>query len=98
MKNLLLQLGPSGEFTWRKSENESLDLEISDSISVQLQSPTVITYRLEGDELNLEFSKPYPIGKFKRIAKHVPYLTVHALEKVIIGLDWSPDGYVKVAS
>lgn len=94
--DMLSLLGDSGTFTLETSP-KTVDLKITDSVSVEIQVPLTIEYKFEGQKLFLTFEKPYPIGSFRKLSKFVDAVTL-TLDKIEISLQWSPDGFVVINS
>lgn len=93
LRYFLKALGPSGSITL-STLPKKVDLEISETVGLEVSLPLTIDFQITDNEIFIEFDKN-PKGKYRLFKKDVSYLTI-TMERVVIGLDWSPDGYLEI--
>lgn len=97
VQSILKSMGDSGTFEFKPSISETHELFLTKYISLKLQTPIKIDYEFQSTRLILKFEEPYPVGSYKVFSRQVTSVDV-TLERINIGLAWSPDGYLEILS
>ncbi len=93
LKSVLMGIGPNGSLTLDVPGKSETDLQITDGVTVRVMLPCTIQYTVSEKEMTLRFSKPV-LGMTRILNKFCDKVTIEGLERLLISLQWAPDGYV----
>lgn len=88
---------PSGRFTFQGTEGQKINIKLSDSVSLELPNPFVADIENQAGVLVVKFQKPYPVGTYRFVQKQVSFVQA-TVERIDLGLEWAPDGWLEVQS
>jgi hypothetical protein len=97
LKSMLWSMGPEGSFTLNVKGKSETDLQINEDVTVRVMLPCTIEYVINEKAMTLRFSKPV-LGMTRLLNKFCDKVTIEGLERLLISLQWAPDGYVEIES
>lgn len=93
LRDLLTQIGPTGSITIEGTAGTK-EVQVTDSARLRFDVPTKIDFEIKDSEIHLKLKAT----AFYKVAKrNLSYVTI-TMDRIVLGLDWFPDGVIKVES